>query len=197
MHTPLAPIRIPPAWRILPPGLVADPAEPGHAIRLTAGAGFGDGLHPTTQLCLQAVGACAPRDGRAWRLLDFGSGTGILAIGGALLGAEVVGVEIETAAIDTATANGDLNGVSDRIFYSESLDAAPGPFDLVVANILRPVLLAFAEPLAARLAPGGTLILSGLVATDAPEVGVAYSALLAGRRPENFARGDWRALVWR
>ena len=187
-------VSVPPFWKIVPPG-GACPAE-GVPLLREAGPGWGDGAHPTTRLCLRALAAAAPPAGEPWRVLDFGSGTGLLSVAAARLGAEVDGVEIDAAAIVTAEATARLNGVADRVRFAAALEACPGPYDVVVANILRPVLHAFAGPLAARLAPGGTLILSGLVATDLPDLTVRYGALLAGRRPEHYALGEWRALAW-
>lgn len=205
-----AAIAIPPCWRVVPPGQPAADVSDGVPIVLGPGEGWGDGAHPTTQLCLQAIAALLPcgwqaarnaghgtGDASAWRMLDFGSGTGILSIGASLLGAAVVGVEIDQTAIATAEANTVLNGVSARARYTHTLDDASGVFDLVVANILRPILLDFADDLVARLAPGGGLILSGLVLTDVPALTVRYAPLLGGRRPEVYQRGDWCALVWR
>jgi ribosomal protein L11 methylase PrmA len=74
---------------------------------------------------------------------------------------------------------------------------ATGPFELVVANILRGVLLAFADALSGVCARGGALVLSGLVSTDVPEVSASYAPRLGGARPEVYEREDWRALVWR
>lgn len=186
-------IAVPPFWKIVTPD---EPAPPdGVALVRGPGAGWGDGTHPTTRLCLRAIAAAAPT-GRPWRLLDFGSGTGLLAIAAAKLGATAVGVEIEAAANETAAANAALNGVADRTGFHEAFPADDASYDVVVANILRPVLLAHADALAARLAPGGALILSGLVSTDLPDLAVRYGALLGGRRPESYAVGEWRALAW-
>jgi ribosomal protein L11 methyltransferase len=165
-------------------------------VRLGPGSGFGDGSHPSTQLCLQAIAALSPR-GSAWRMLDFGSGSGILSIAAARLGASIDAVEIEPGAIEHAARNVDANGVRDRVRPLRTIDAAAGPFDLVVANILRAVLVAFAEPLASALARGGALVLAGLVSTDVPEVTARYARLLGGMRPEVYERSEWRALVWR
>lgn len=191
---------VPPFWKIVPAGLPL-PAE-GVAIVRGPGEGWGDGTHETTRLCLRAIAAAAPpataapEAARPWRLLDFGSGTGLLSIAAGKLGAEAVGVEIDPAAIATATANAELNDVAARVRFTDALPPAEASYDVVVANILRPVLLAHADALVARLAPGGTLILSGLVATDLPELGVRYGGLLAGRRPASYALGEWRALAW-
>jgi ribosomal protein L11 methyltransferase len=165
-------------------------------MRLVRGPGFGDGAHPTTRVCLQAIAALAPR-GRPWRLLDFGSGSGILSVAGALLGATVDAVEIDLRAVDHAKENLRVNGCAARVRQVTALDEAAGPFALVVANILRSVLVVFAEPLSARRAPGGVLVLSGLVSTDVPELTARYAPRLGGARPEIYERGEWRALVWR
>lgn len=188
-----AAVEIAPNWRIVPSGtnecdenrLVIDP-----------GPGFGDGTHETTQLCLQALGALAPRGGQ-WRMLDFGSGSGILAIAAARLGADVRAIEIDAQATAHAERNAKANDVSARIRHASTLEETRGTYDFVVANILRSVLLEFASALVAHLSPHATLVLSGLVSTDVPEVSVRYASRLAGARPEVYERSDWRALVWR
>jgi ribosomal protein L11 methyltransferase len=183
-----------PRWQILPVDGVA--AAGKLPLRLAPGPGFGDGRHPTTQLCLQAIAALAPR-GRPWSLLDFGSGSGILSIAGARLGAAADAVEIDPLAIAHARLNFQANGVEERIRQVPALDAAKGPFDLVVANIIRAVLVGFAEALVGARAAGGTLVLSGLVSTDVPEVTARYMPLVGAARPEVYERDEWRALVWR
>jgi ribosomal protein L11 methyltransferase len=111
-------------------------------------------------------------------------------------------VEDEVATIDSlAGAHGErnarANGVSDRIRHARTFEDTRGLFDFIVANILRPVLLEFAGALVARLAQDATLVLSGLVSTDVPQVSVRYASLLGDNRSEVYERGDWRALVWR
>jgi ribosomal protein L11 methyltransferase len=187
-------IEIAPRWSIVSSAAVGD--DHPHRIVIEPGAGFGDGAHPTTQVCLQALAALAPRTG-PWRMLDFGSGSGILSIAGARLGAIVDSVEIDPRAAAHADRNAMANGVSDALRAARTLQETRSPFDFVVANILRAVLLDHAEALVQRLASGAALVLSGLVSTDVPEVSVRYAARLGGARPEIYARGDWRALVWR
>jgi ribosomal protein L11 methyltransferase len=182
---------IPPFWRIRPPGSTP---ETGVPLFIDAGAGFGDGGHETTQLCLQAV-AAAPRT-PDFRVLDFGAGSGILAIAAARLGARVDAVEIDPAAIEHAERNARANGVSAQVRFQPTLAGFDGPYDLVVANILRNVLLAEAEELTRRLGTGKLLALSGLVATDVPGIIARHSPLLAGRRPEVHRRGEWCAVVF-
>jgi ribosomal protein L11 methyltransferase len=213
-------IEIAPFWRIVPSSGMGevDPRAVGRCathpphdgmssvpLIILPGTAFGDGTHETTQLCLQAIAALAPRaaaDSRqrfaqSWRMPDFGSGSGILAIAAAKLGATVEAIEIDEKAIEQARENARANGIWDRVVCARSLESACRPADLVVANILRSVLLAFAEQLVSHLADRATLVLSGLVSTDVPEVAVRYGALLDGRRPEVYERDHWRALVWR
>jgi ribosomal protein L11 methyltransferase len=191
--SPPDPIDVAPSWQIVSHDAVARAGS--LPLRLTPGPGFGDGRHPTTQLCLQALAALAPR-GRTWRLLDFGSGSGILSIAGARLGATADAVEIDPGAIEHARRNLAVNDAAASVRQLTAIDDAMGPFDIVVANILRSVLLSFAKPLVERVAADGALVLSGLVSTDVPEVGSAYARLL-GARPEVYERGEWRGLVWR
>lgn len=186
------PLIVPPRWTIVPSA--ETPIASGIPLVILPGSGFGTGAHATTQLCLQAIAAYAPRARSGWRMLDFGSGSGILGIAAAKLGAEVSAVEIDAEAIAHARENARLNGVSSQMTVSSELEA--GPFSLIVANILRAVLMETADALAARLAPDGALVLSGLVATDVPDLSVRYAAALGGRRPEVFTRGEWCALAW-
>jgi ribosomal protein L11 methyltransferase len=144
---------------------------------------------------LQAIAALAPR-GRPWRLLDFGSGSGILSIAGALLGATVDAVEVDPGARDHAERNFHASGVVERVRSREMLPST-GSFDLVVANILRAVLIEHAHDLVERRGREGALVLSGLVSTDVPEMIAHYAPELGGARPEIYERDEWRGLVWR
>jgi ribosomal protein L11 methyltransferase len=130
-------------------------------------------------------------------MLDFGSGSGILSIAAAALGASADAVEIDATAIEHARQNFVANAVADRVRQLTRLEQTSGTFELILANILRTVLLAFADGLAERLAPRGTLVLSGLISTDVPEVSARYTPLLGGKRPEVYERDEWRTLVWR
>jgi ribosomal protein L11 methyltransferase len=130
-------------------------------------------------------------------MLDFGSGSGILAIGAARCGAVVDAVERDALAAAHGERNARANGVSDRIRHSRALEDTRGAFNFTVANILRSVLLEYASALVSRLEPRSTLVLSGLVSTDMPQVSVRYASLLGDERPEVYERREWRALVWR
>jgi ribosomal protein L11 methyltransferase len=195
-------VPVPPFWRILPPWVeptkVLNAGE--RALKINPGAGFGTGTHETTQLCLQAIGEASQLKSLAGaKVLDFGSGSGILAIGAGLLGAEVDAVEIDPLAIDNALENAKLNGVESRLNYSRAMASDVKPYRLVIANILRPVLLEFSERLVARIdsAPGSGLILSGLIESDVKEVRERFSALLGGLEPQVRELNEWRALIWK
>ncbi|KYG08506.1 hypothetical protein BE21_23290 [Sorangium cellulosum] len=184
-------VEVPPRFRVVTGPWAAEADE--RTIVLGPSHAFGDGRHESTRMCLQALAAFAPRGG--FRLLDVGSGTGVLSIAAAKLGGEAIGVDIDAAAIAISAANARRSAVEARVRFATTWP--DGSFDMVVANILRDVLTELAPLIAARLAPHGTLILSGLVSTDVPEIVARYAPLLAGRRPEIFERGAWRTLVWR
>jgi ribosomal protein L11 methyltransferase len=191
---------IPPFWRIFPPWKKREevPLLPQERfLRINPGAGFGTGTHETTQLCLQAVGEWSQvSQASGTRALDFGSGSGILAVGLGLLGARIDAVEVDPLAIDNGRENAEINGVSDRISYSLELPEQDSKYDLIVANILKPVLLAFVEQLTARLKSEGRLILSGLIEKDVAEVCETYSRHLPGFQVEEKNRGEWFALIF-
>lgn len=184
-------IEVPPRFRVVTGRANGDLDD--RTIVLGEGSAFGDGRHETTRMCLQALAVFAPRTG--FRLLDVGSGTGILSIGAAKLGGRAIGIDIDRAANTIATDNARRSGVDAHVSFGTAWP--DGTFDVVVANILRDVLLALAPRIVARLARSGTLILSGLVSTDVPAIVGRYAPLLADRRPEVFERDTWRALVWR
>lgn len=106
-------------------------------------------------------------------------------------------MEIDRLAIEHSLRTYVANGVEQRVRSLSSLADAAGPFDLVVANVWRAVLLSLGEPIAKLRAPGASILLSGLVSTDVPEVSVRYARLLGDERPEVYERDEWRALLWR
>ena len=193
-----SPLRIGERFLVLPSWIDAREASPRPddlILRLDPGMAFGTGLHPTTRLCLVELEArLAPGD----RVLDVGTGSGILAIGAMQLGAgEVLGVDIDPQAIQIAADNAAINGVSVSL-SAEGIDAAAEapPFDLVLANILAGTIQVLAPALAARTRAGGMLISSGILDTQAE----AVRSALAEQGFEDFATrqdGDWIALCAR
>lgn len=188
------PIRVDDGLWIVP-SWHAPPRADAIVLRLDPGVAFGTGSHPTTALCLQWLRATL-RGGE--RMLDYGCGSGILAIGAALLGAgDVLGTDIDPQAVVASRDNAARNGVVARF---ELPDALPGQrYDLVVANILANPLILLAPVLARATKPGGRIALSGILAAQADGVIAAYApwfniarwreaegwVLLAGARRED------------
>jgi ribosomal protein L11 methyltransferase len=170
-----------------PPGMVEVVLDPGMA--------FGTGTHPTTSLCLAALSDLLAARGGA-SVLDVGTGSGLLAIGAKKLGAgRVAGNDNDPVAVAVALENAERNG-ADVALTTDPLSAIQGPFDLVVANILANTLVELAPPIAAQLAPGGAVLLSGILAPQADAVRAAYVAL--GLRPlpgGDRSEGEWALLV--
>ena len=149
-------------------------------IEIEAALAFGTGHHGTTQGCLAAI-VDAARQGRPRNVLDIGTGTGVLAIAAArLLHAQVLASDIDEVAVRTGKANARANKAAPfvRMVHAAGADAraitAHGPYDLILANILLPPLKRLARPLGCLLAPGGTLVLSGLLEAQAPAALAAY-----------------------
>ena len=169
-----APVEITPTFWIVPSWHAA-PAAARRVVRLDPGLAFGTGTHPTTRMCLrwiarQAEAGAAP----GWtRVLDYGCGSGILAIGAALHGAAgVEAVDIDPAAVEATRANAAVNGVA----VAAGLPAAAnGAYALVLANILATPLKLLAPLLCAHLAPGGALVLAGILERQAGELTAAYA----------------------
>lgn len=150
------------------------------AIRVEPGSTFGLGDHPTTVLTLRALRE-ALFPGAA--VLDVGCGSGVLAVAAAVLGAgRVEGIDISPAAVETTRANAQLNGVEGQVDVStaplaEVAEREDDRFDVVVANILAPALVALADDLRRVLAPAGVLIVSGLLAERTDHVLAALAPL--------------------
>jgi len=192
-------VELPPYFRIVPPWRAQEARAAmggGTLLVLSPGRAFGRGDHETTALCLIAMGYLARCGFSPRRVLDFGSGSGVLAIAAAKLGAEVEAVDISSEANAEARENARLNGVEARVDVRDAMSEPPRRCELVVANVFRPVLLEHATALAARQDRGGHLVLSGLLATDVPAVLAAYTPLLAPMSRAIYARGEWRAVVY-
>lgn len=144
-------------------------------VRLDPRRAFGSGSHPSTRLCLVALEDLA---GAATAVLDVGCGSGVLAIAAALLGAApVVAVDVDPVAVAATLDNAAANGVADRVTASTTpVGALDGTFAVVTANIGAATLVDLADDIVARLAPGATLVLAGLLASTWTHVRAAYEA---------------------
>ena len=171
-----APVPVTPDFWIVP-SWHEPPAQARRVIRLDPGLAFGTGTHPTTRTCLRWTALQAPAKGSGWtRVLDYGCGSGILAIGAALHGAtEIDAVDIDPAAVESTTANARHNGVQLRAGLP---DAAHGRYALVFANILATPLKLLAPLLCSHVAPGGDLVLAGILERQADELKAAYAGWL-------------------
>ncbi len=180
----------------------AGSAPPGClSLLLDAGLAFGTGRAPSTFGCLEAIDRLCRRQ-PPQTVLDLGTGSGVLAMAAARATsrARIWAADIDPVAVDVARENARLNGLSRRIHClvaSHPLDARlPGPFDLVVANILAGPLCAMAHGLAAQVAPGGHLVLSGLLAKEERKVAAYYRGqglAFTARLP----REGWHTLIFR
>lgn len=160
-------------------------------IRLDPGVAFGTGAHPTTQMCLQWLDE---HDLTNKSVLDYGCGTGILAIAAGKLGAETVaGVDIDPQAVEAAQFNARGNEVQADFYLPEQFHA--GQYDAVVANILSNPLKMLASALISNLAPGGHIVLSGILAEQADGVISAYAHSNPGITLTIWRQqGDWVCL---
>jgi ribosomal protein L11 methyltransferase len=179
---------------VVVPSWLDEPIGEGEiALRLDPGMAFGTGLHPTTRGCLTLLQRLGPMPERA---LDVGSGSGILAIAALALGAGSVDcLDTDPVAVDATLANAAANGVDDRISATRgTLPAVPArPYPLVLANLVAALLVELANPLAAHVERGGTLLASGIIATRADEVATALGA--AGFTiAERLDDGEWVSL---
>lgn len=165
-------VRVRPSWE-----RPEDPLAPGELL-LDPGMAFGTGTHTTTRACAELiVRALAERAGGS--VLDVGTGTAILAMVAERHGAgRIVAVDVDPLAVDVARANLEANGLMGRIELRPGSAADhDGAFDIVVANLLAPVLRSIAVDLVARLAAGGVLIWSGVLHDQHEGVTAAFQAL--------------------
>ena len=182
---------------VVAPAWLAHEAGPGDLlVRLDPGMAFGTGTHPTTQLCLAALEAKL-RSGDT--VLDLGTGSGILAIAAAKLGAAwVLALDVDAEAVRAAGENVVTNGVGDVVRVEQGSLARGleiGPWDLVICNILASVIVKlFADGLAQTVAPGGALILSGILEYQAEEVEQAAQGAGLSVAERNQS-GEWVAMI--
>ena len=166
-------ILIVPSWHA---GELEAAQEQGRlTIELDPGLAFGTGSHPTTHLCLQWLSRCLPKQAT---VLDYGCGSGILAIAAAKLGAKTVdAVDIDEQAVQSSADNARVNRVQIQAMLPDMLPA--GRYEVVAANILSNPLKVLAPMLCGRVQPGGHLVLSGVLERQAEEVAAAYAPWIA------------------
>ncbi len=172
---------------------------PSHmaCLTLNPGPAFGTGTHPSTHLCLRMLLQCAAHY-RGCRLLDIGCGSGILSLAALQLGWQsAVGVDIDDQAIAVATHNAELNGLQDRVqFFHGSWNIVTGQFPYITANVYLGPLVEMLQPVTRHLAPDGTILLSGLLASQetAMRTAVQKAGLVVQTRREEEG---WVALAVR
>ena len=176
------PVEITPTFWIVPTWH-EPPTQATTVIRLDPGLAFGTGTHPTTRMCLRWISHAptlvAPKNSRNAldRVLDYGCGSGILAIGAAKFGAlDIDAVDIDEAAVQSTNANAEANHV--RV-HADLPDKAVGAYQTVLANILATPLKVLAPLLCAHVAPGGHLVLAGILERQADELKAAYAPYCA------------------
>jgi ribosomal protein L11 methyltransferase len=171
-----APVAVTPTFWIVPTWH-DPPAQAQRVIRLDPGLAFGTGTHPTTRMCLRWIAAHEVAALQGARVLDYGCGSGILAVAAAMHGAAAVdAVDIDLAAVQASADNARANGVA---LATGLPDMAQGHYAVVLANILATPLKLLAPLLAAHVAPGGHLVLAGILARQADELTQAYAPWLA------------------
>ncbi|RWR07607.1 50S ribosomal protein L11 methyltransferase [Paenirhodobacter populi] len=170
---------------------------------IEAAMAFGTGHHGTTLGCLTALDALERAGVRAYKVADIGCGTAVLAMAAAKLWPEtVLASDIDPVAVDTAAANVKANGLDGRVTCIEAAGfahpdlLAGAPYDLIFANILKAPLISLAPDMGRHCAPGGHVILSGILNEQADEVAAAYEA--QGFAPVSRKEyGDWTTLAMR
>jgi ribosomal protein L11 methyltransferase len=153
---------------------VADPNAV--VVKMDPGLAFGTGTHPTTALCLEWLDR-RPRPLAGARVIDYGCGSGVLAVASVKLGAaEAHCFDIDPQALIATRDNAESNGVTDRVLLHNSADSLPGGVDVLLSNILSGPLCELAPRFAALVRPGGDLVLAGLMEPEVSDVTHAYDA---------------------
>ena len=178
---------------IVPPWVAFEAGIDDAVVVLDPGMAFGTGLHPTTRACLELLQEIDPVPAR---VLDVGSGSGVLALAALRLGSgSAVGYDTDSLAVEAALANAERNGLADRfaVRHGSLPEVAQERFPLVLANLVAALLVDLAPRLAAHVEAGGTLVASGIVAERAGEVADALAAV-ALTVVETRDDGEWVAL---
>lgn len=168
------------------------PAPDDRVIHLDPGQAFGTGAHASTRLVLELLQELADRGARPARVLDVGTGSGILALAAAALwpASEVVAIDTDPVAVGVARENAAHNRAERVRCSTDDLAALDGVYDLVLANIQADVLAQLSGELSSRVAPGGHLVLSGLLSEQVASVAAIYAAAGLERVAERASRED-------
>lgn len=191
------PVKISEKFTIVPTWETYEPVNSDELIiELDPGMAFGTGTHPTTVLCIQALERSVIQGDK---VVDVGTGSGVLSIAAAMLGAsEVKALDLDIVAVESARLNIKLNKVHDRVTVSQNnlLDNVEGPVDVVVANILAEIILLFVDQAAKVVKPGGLFITSGIIHTKKQEVkeGLEKAGFII---EETLVMEDWIAYIAR
>ena len=187
-----APLRFGDRLWVIPADLEA-PVPDAVNLRLDPGLAFGSGTHPSTALCLEWLEGFQLRD---CAVVDYGCGSGILAVAALRLGARVAyGVDTDVQALFASRDNAERNGVSERLRLLAAAGPAPPSVDVVMANILARILRSLAPRLTRVTRPGGTLVLSGLLTEQVDAVTEAFADAVIFEPPR--IRDGWACLVGR
>ena len=191
------PFEICPGVVVRPPWEAYDGTVP-IVLELEPGRAFGTGLHETTSLVCNALAANLA-DFRGKSVLDVGCGSGILALVALKLGAaHARAVDTDPDAVEVTRENAARNGMSAQVIAdTASLDAIGDTYPTVVANIEARVLIPMAAELGARVAPGGLLVLSGILTTESAQVRTAFAAVAPGWTVNSRVLGEWSDLAMR
>jgi len=167
-----APVEVTPEFWIVPTWH-EPPEQAKQVIRLDPGLAFGTGTHPTTRMCLRWIATRGEGALAGKRVLDYGCGSGILAIGAAKFGStDIDAVDIDEAAVSSTVLNAEANGVKLKAGLP---DAAKGEYDIVLANILATPLKLLAPLLRGHVKAGGSLVMAGILERQADELKEAYA----------------------
>lgn len=195
------PLKVTSRLVVRPPWEDYRPAPGELVITIYPGMAFGTGRHPTTVLCLRALeevwGQTLPPGPQPWQVLDVGTGTGILALAAARLGAGVLAIDVDPEAVAAALDNVRLNALQDRVWVEATpLISLRQQFALILANLTAPDLHQLADALSGRLLSGGVLIISGFLLDDLPAIQSRFLAF--GLKESGFLSAEnWGALILR
>jgi ribosomal protein L11 methyltransferase len=179
--------------RIVPADTTAAPDD----MKLLDSAAFGTGLHPTTALCLEALGDLVETH-RPQAVLDVGTGSGVLALAALMMGVpRAVGIDVDAHALAVAAENASLNALAERLcLVRGGPEAVDGAWPVVLANVLAAPLIEMAPVLVRRVGHHGSLVLSGIPCSAEEDVHRAYRHL-GMQRVRSTARAGWVAAVLR